>query len=189
MPEVPLQLTGGTDRTAWTRSRYAAALAALPPDTFGRERAAADMTAQWALETGWGRAERNFNVGNVRAFSDVPPFYLYRGLRWRAFASLSEAVAVTVALYQSARYADAWTRVGEGRPWFDAVLRAGWTDWTPEGSDEFVAVRARVGAITGAPTAGVVLSTTTTEPAVWPWVFGAAAVAALAFWWRDFDGW
>ncbi len=79
--------------------------------------------------------------------------------------------------------------MGQGRPWFDAVLRAGWTDWTPEGSDTFAAVRVRVGELVGAPSP----LTTWPEPAssssVWPWAFAAAGAAALAYFWEDLRGW
>ncbi len=82
---VPTSRTGGTDQTAWTRTRTAA-LQALGVDL----QTAVSVVAHWARETGWGRAEYNFNIGNIKdtaAWTGAAQV-LPDGLVYRAYADL-----------------------------------------------------------------------------------------------------
>lgn len=149
---VSAQHTGGADARAWTVSRFAALrdfLAARGLDAARAAAVAAAVVAHWARETGWGRSEWLYNVGNIKAFRGWTGLYqvLPDGLSYRAYQSLRDGVADTVALLESPRYRAAWDQLaadGDGARWYDAIMRAGWHPWAQESLDEYRAVRAMV---------------------------------------------
>jgi hypothetical protein len=70
--EVPRRQTGGHDKTAWAKQRYALLLALISqsgyvPDPAQQQEIALSLLAQWAHETGRGESEFNFNLGGWRA--------------------------------------------------------------------------------------------------------------------------
>lgn len=150
---VTAQRTGGTDAHAWTATRFSALrdflTAARGLDAARAAAVAAAVVAHWARETGWGRAEWLYNVGNIRAFHGWTGRYqvLPDGLSYRAYATLRDALADTVALLEAPRYRAAWDQLaadGDGARWYDALMRAGWHPWSQASVDEYRAVRATV---------------------------------------------
>lgn len=99
---VPLVNTGGAN---WRQTRLAAlARAGVTGEP------AISVLAQWDLETDGGRAEWNFNVGNVRPVpgSDQPRVNLGAVGFFRAYATVDEGVRSYLALVQSGRYTPCW---------------------------------------------------------------------------------
>lgn len=149
---VPTRATGGTDPVAWTRSRYDAlrsAMAAVDDRNVYRDAAAAAIVAHWARETGWGRAEWNFNVGNIKAFNNWTGLYqrLADGLLYRAYPDIGSGIADTLTLLRSSRYRAAWDYLlstGDGRGWYDRLMHAGWHPWSEAALTEFDSIRNRV---------------------------------------------
>lgn len=105
---VPKHVTGEGSQEAWARARLAAlALHGITGDV------ALSIVAQWALETAYGSAEWNYNVGNVIATSTTEPqVKLDAGAGnpayYRAYNSLDEAVASYIALVSGQHYAECW---------------------------------------------------------------------------------
>ncbi len=169
---------------AWVVTRHAA----LVRDLLGRgvpfERAwamAIAIVAHYVRECGWGRAEWNYSVGNVRWTRGYPKAHLLDGgddaepRPYRAFDTLAEGVADAVRLamggpkndaHPNGIYAPAWAHLlGGGDPvrWYDMLMRAGWHPWSQKGLDEFRNILGTVRGYVGTkPPAG-----------------GAAALAAL----------
>lgn len=145
--------TGGADAVAWTRSRWGAlrdflAARGMPPQLAAR--VAADVVTHWADETGWGRSEWLYNVGNIKAYRGWSGAYqvLPDGLSYRAYQSLRDGIADTVALLEAPRYAAAWAALtregGDGRAWMDALMHAGWHPWSQAALDRYTSERATV---------------------------------------------
>lgn len=150
--EVPARQTGGRDAHAWTRSRYAAAVAALRAlglDDATARRVAIALVAQWARETGWGRAEWGFNVGNVKASNWAGDYHrLSDGSYYRSHATLEDGVRDAINLHRSSRYRDAFNYlVSSGDPvgWYDRIMRAGYHPWSQAALTEMGSIAARVG--------------------------------------------
>jgi hypothetical protein len=125
----PKRLTGfGGDWAAWTKSRVDAALHALKElPLLDPESVAYSVVAHWAIETGWGSAEYNFNVGNIKARAGEP--YVTRGEgRFRAYDSLNEGISAYADLLR-ARYTEC---IGllmanpESAAWYDCLGRKGY---------------------------------------------------------------
>jgi hypothetical protein len=146
---VPATHTGNVGAAPWVRSRLAAleALGVQPA-------AAVSVVAHWARETGWGRSEYGFNIGNIQ---DSPAWtgarqQLADGLWYRAFPSLAAGVRSTHALLLAPRYLPAWTYLqttGDGLGWYDRLMRAGWHPWSQTALDEYRQIRARVASLAG----------------------------------------
>jgi hypothetical protein len=98
---VPLVGTGGG--ASWARTR----LAALERHGVTGE-IALSVLAQWAHETDSGRAEWNFNVGNLRPVGNQPRIDLGPAGFFRAYGTLDEGVSAYLALVQSGRYTPCW---------------------------------------------------------------------------------
>ena len=98
--EVPRTLTGGQPLAQWFAERFGLALEVLGPNVpADRLRAIAlAVVAQWAHETGRGRAEFCFNMGGWRARKSDPYFVARDVLtgqekfRWTAYPDLPNAV-------------------------------------------------------------------------------------------------
>lgn len=97
---VPLVNTGGAN---WRQTRLAALARAGVTGEL-----AISVLAQWDLETDGGRAEWNFNVGNVRPVGDQPRVHLGAVGFFRAYATVDEGVRSYLALVQSGRYTPCW---------------------------------------------------------------------------------
>lgn len=182
---VPATRTGQTSRSradqdAWIRSRHAALYAEMKrrgvPNAWNL---AVFPVAHWGEETGWGHAEYNFNIGNIRSRGQCPTAHLIQGSDdsvprpYCAYGSLAEGVARTFDLILAPRYAPAWqylTSTGDGIGWFDRLLRAGWHPWSQASMNSFRSEQARVSRVVG------------TEPATsfWPYVATAAILIGAA---------
>ena len=213
VPAGALMVPTGRDlgREGWIRTRHAAAVRALvrrglPPALAWW--AAMALVGQWADETGWGRAEWDYALGNIRATPAwTGPVHYLQGsddaqpAPYRAYASLDAGVEDAVRLaVDGARYAPAFHallasgRAGgpyvvatEGRAvafpidvvrWHADLTRAGWHPYSEASQDTFRSTVTRVAQTVGAPPP---------EPpsrALPALAGGAAAAAALAAWWR-----
>jgi hypothetical protein len=148
---VQTRHTGGTDAHAWTRTRVAAAqqvLAAQGYDAATARRLAVALVAQWARETGWGRAEFNYAVGNIKASNWQGDYHrLSDGSYYRAYPTLNEGVADAIRLHRSGRYREAWEYlVAHADPvgWYDRIMRAGYHPWSQEALSDMSSIAARV---------------------------------------------
>ncbi|MEI7447947.1 MAG: hypothetical protein WCK28_23870 [Burkholderiales bacterium] len=152
MNYIPAVRTGGTDAVAWTRTRWSAARDFLAAQGYDAARAAsmaAAVVAQWARETGWGRSEWGYNVGNVKGYQGWPGTVqrLPDGLTYRAHATLRDGVASVIGLLEGTRYRAAWdqlARDGDAVLWYRGIIAAGYHPMTPEALSEYASVRARV---------------------------------------------
>lgn len=114
--EVPQRATGGSN---WTLTRYQAAFDAvgkLLPDLDAEQlhEVAVSAVALWAVETGYGRMEWNFNVGNV---INVGSQQWFRnagdGRTYAAYPSLADAVDAWATLLRSSKYQNATVQLIE----------------------------------------------------------------------------
>jgi hypothetical protein len=138
----------------WALSRWRALRALLVadgmPDAVAR-RVAAAVVAHWARETGNGRAEWGYNVGNIKAYQgqwDGPWHRLSDGLDYRAYDALDAGIRDTLRLLRSGRYRGAWSYLVDGgtdRGWYDRLMRAGWHPWSSRALTEYADLRAMVG--------------------------------------------
>jgi hypothetical protein len=101
--EIPRAASaGGLDAQGWVTTRLLACVDYLVtlPELAGRpggnvQDIATDIVAHWALETNWGKAEFNFNLGGIHSGGGGPYFWaLDAGVRVRfvAWGSLAEGV-------------------------------------------------------------------------------------------------
>jgi hypothetical protein len=168
VPQIELVRTGGTDRVAWTRSRYLAVAKAIRDLGFSPEVAlgmAVALTAHYARETGWGGSEYNYAIGNIKAGNAITVTWTGDwqiepdGLPYRAYRTLEEGARGAVALASSGRYADAWEYLkttGDGVGWYDRLMRAGWHPWSEDALVEFRSITGTVsGRIAGIDTSEV----------------------------------
>lgn len=183
---VPLRRTGGSgsgaDRDAWIRSRHAALVAELVRRGMDRVQAwslAMAPVAHWGDETGWGRAEYGFNIGNIRAVGQCPNAHLLQGgddsvpRPYCDYPSLGAGVSATLNLILAPRYAAGWSLfVTDGDPvgWFERLLRAGWHPWSQASVDSFRSEYARVQRTVGADPGQ--------SSSLWAWA-GAGTVVLL----------
>jgi hypothetical protein len=97
---VAARVTGGRDAHAWASSRFAALRALVASDDEARA-----LLTHCAIETAWGAAEYQWNVGNIRPTkASERRFVLPKVGAFRAYGSLSEGVGAYVGLLR-ARYA------------------------------------------------------------------------------------
>lgn len=146
-------------RKAWVVSRHAAAVRHLvdlghPIDAAWR--IATAVVVHYAREDGWGRAEWNFSLGNIRWTQGWPRAHLLQGgddagpRPYRAYDSLAAGVADAVRLARTgpvrrggdARgiYAASWDFLaggGAGVDWYDKLMRAGWHPWSEAALAEY----------------------------------------------------
>ena len=180
---VPATYTGGNDRTAWIRSRHAAAVEALQRRGLSYTQAwwaAVALLGHWIRETGWGRSEHQFSVGNIRATSawNGRVQYLQGGddaapAPYRAYGSVAEGVENAVKLaVDSSLYRHAFQQLlasESGGPyvvnygtksvafpidapaWYSALAHAGWHPWTAEGMAEYRGTVIAAAQAVGAP--------------------------------------
>jgi hypothetical protein len=110
--------TGGA---TWRADRYAAlARAGITGEV------AHSIVAHWGFESGDGRGEWNYNVGNRMALPGEEGFHLDDGGGpgwYRSYANLDAGVADYLALIQGAHYTPAWTLL-QATPTDDAWIRA-----------------------------------------------------------------
>jgi len=128
LAHAPAAIGTGAGWPTWPRTRYAAALRALPPEVPDARRAdvALALVAHFDLETDGGNAEWGGNVGNIRRFpryapdgsvhGDAGPAQtLADGLPYRRYASPDDGVRDYVALVSHAGYArPVWLRLLAG---------------------------------------------------------------------------
>jgi len=100
---------------------------------------ALSVLAQWALETDTGRAEWNWNVGNIKPIpgSKEPRIDLGSAGFFRAYDSLEDGVAAYLSLVQNAHYAECWAKL-EADPLSDAWVRClGAKGYYPSSQDAY----------------------------------------------------
>lgn len=144
--EVQRTLTGGQPLTQWFNDRFGLALEVLAPNVPAeRLRAIAlAVVAQWAHETGRGKAEFNFNMGGWRA-RKTDPYFVARDVqtgrelyRWTAYPDLPNAVADQLRRLHD-RFPSAWARlVAEPNTsgWIEELGRKGYYVAPPGTSQE-----------------------------------------------------
>lgn len=190
---VPLRHTGGSgsaaDRDAWIRSRHAALVAELVRRGMDRARAwslAMAPVAHWGDETGWGRAEYDYAVGNVRNVGQCPLAHMLQGgddpvpRPYCAYRTLEEGVSATVNLLTAPRYASAWAYLqtsGDAVGWFERLLHAGWHPYSDASVASYRSEYSRVARTVGhdsSPGSGNAVSP-------WWWATFAVVVGAVTY--------
>ncbi len=179
---------GAAARRAWVESRHADAVAELLARGVPFDVAwdvAIPLVTHWARETGWGRSEWNYALGNIRASNwqgDV--HYLQGGddatrRPYRAYATRAEGLRDTFDLLTATRYrralgdltasVRAGTRnavtyggatfevVGDPVGWYAALMRADWHPYSDASLNDFRGVLKTVSGWVGrpSPTVGV----------------------------------
>lgn len=207
LPEVaPAGALNGTARgmtpAEWSRTRHAEAVRALQRRGLSLPLAwwaAMALVGHWAYETGWGRAEWDYAVGNIRATGWSGPVHYLQGSDdaeprpYRAYDTLADGIEDNIRLaVDNARYRPAFEGLlasqqggpylvrAEGREvyfpldvagWQGALTRAGWHPPSEASAATFRSTVTRVAQAVGAPPPEPV-------PAVVPIVVGGA-VASL----------
>jgi hypothetical protein len=115
------------------------------------------MVAQWTRETGHGRAEWWFNVGNIKGRGTPVPDgergwhgvvqRLADGKVYRAYDSVEDGIEDWLRLMEGPRaqgraglYTEAWrylVKSGDGPGWYARVLRAGYSPYSDGAVREF----------------------------------------------------
>lgn len=143
--------TGGTDRRAWVVSRGQALY-----DAFRRRglpvsvslAAAVGILPHAILETGWGRAEWNYNLGNIKCAGFDACTTQPDGLSYRAYRSAEEGTEAYVRLLEVARYRPALVYLlatGDGAGYYDRLMREGWTgQWSQASLDTYRSIARRL---------------------------------------------
>jgi hypothetical protein len=168
----PLTCTGRTtcrarsedtaqERAAWVRDRYARLAAAT-----GSPRVAAALLAHYVRETGWGRSEHNFALGNIRWTGTGPAFYQQgdddpQPRPYRAYEDAGDGVRDAVRLASSGRYAAGYQRLlagGSEAEWYSRLMQpadgvAGWHPYSDASLEEYVSILGTVRGILGLPAA------------------------------------
>lgn len=194
---------GAAARKAWVVSRHAGAVAELMARGVPFDVAwdvAVPLVTHWARETGWGRSEWNYAIGNIRAGrtwqGDV--HYLKGGddaepRPYRAYGSLAEGLRDTFDLLTNTRYrgalaaltasvragekndvtygGDTFAVVGDPVGWYAALMRAGWHPYSDASLNDFRGVLKTTSAWIGRPDA--------TNGLLWGLGVGAALLALL----------
>jgi hypothetical protein len=116
-------------------------------DAGASERVAAAMLAHYAIETANGRAEWNYNLGNVKWYAAPQRWFSLRGSDdpavGGAYLSLPSLAAGARAMVRQAsigHYRDAWARVNAGGSeleWYRDLMLAGWHPYSDAGLDGF----------------------------------------------------
>lgn len=142
MAEVPAQKTSPGTRDAWRPSRYSALVDGLllkglsMPDA---QRVGLMLLPLVARETGWGNAEYNFNVGNLRpsAYGRVAPpapgwhgdYNVRTHGQYRAYDTLVNGTYDFLRLLTTSRYNPAYQHLvstGDVAGFYEQLIRAGY---------------------------------------------------------------
>ncbi|MBL8605188.1 MAG: glucosaminidase domain-containing protein [Myxococcales bacterium] len=175
----------GTERSAWIVSRHRALVLVLTGEGMDAAvawRVATAVLAQWGLETGWGRSEWNYDLGNIRALGWWGLFHILTdGYDYRAYRSLDEGVRAQLSLLRAQRYAAAWQRLvagGSADAWYSDLMHAGWNPWSEATLQTYRGCYTRVANTVGGVPAdiGAYLGG---EVSVAGWLLGAAALIAV----------
>lgn len=158
-PEIVPRFHTTPGRDAWLRTRREALRAALarryPADVAAR--VSLDMLAQLYRETGAGRAEWNFNAGNIKCSGVPDPPHLpgwhnqchdLARFRYRSYGTLVDGIADYVDLLHASRYKPALRGLIE-RPasiessvrWYAETERAGYNPWSAQSEREYRSIR------------------------------------------------
>jgi len=139
-PGPPLPLPGPTTvpkvntgfGATWGHDRLAAlARAGIDGDV------ALSILALWDVETGGGKGEWNWNVGNVRPVGSQPRVNLGAVGDFAAYPSLDAGVAAFLALVEGGRYASSWAAL-QANPTSDAWVRGlGAAGYYEESADQY----------------------------------------------------
>jgi len=133
---VPSVQTGGNDTPLWLATRRPLFRHELLPWLCGWHEAAAMLSfvfvAHSRNETGAGRAEHNYNLGGIRAFSSQSfEAFVRSGLSWRSYRSLRDGVRgyLSTMLGNEARRSACFAYLdhGDGARWYrEAILGTGY---------------------------------------------------------------
>jgi hypothetical protein len=127
--EVAKFLSGNLDEKAWAGSRWRACVVALDERgvTGDTSEIAARIVAHWAIETDWGRAEFNYNLGGIHAYEGVDWFASRDAdvpTHFAAWHTLQDGVRGYLDLLQH-HYADCWGELVDttapARSWYDCL--------------------------------------------------------------------
>lgn len=137
------------DVATWAKKRYQAAhdyLLGLGFDEGHAHDMALSALAHWALETGSGAQESNFNVGNIHASGDDPWFQSgdtdtsgqgYQA-KFASYPNLASAVKAYFALLQGSTYTACWQKLQqapEEADWYKCLGQNGYYAATLKGKD------------------------------------------------------
>lgn len=134
---------GITDNKSWTRARLAQLRETLdahrwPADESKRDAVARALLSQWAIESGFGKSEWNYNLGGWKAGKSRPAVLLRNGTtgkreRWEAWPTVHASMADHVE-----RLRTRWPKVAamlEADPsstaWVEALGRGGYYEEPP----------------------------------------------------------
>ena len=127
---------------AWVESRFRALV-----DAGASERTAAALLAHYAIETANGRAEWNYNLGNVRWYAAPQRWFPLRGSddpagggAYLSLASLASGARAMVRQASIGGYRAAWARLNAGgseTEWYKDVMLAGWHPYSDRGLQEY----------------------------------------------------
>jgi hypothetical protein len=163
-------------RRAWVRTRHVAIVRAIMSRNVPFEaawRMGLALVAHYVRECGWGRAEWNWSLGNIRWTRGWPKAHMLHGgddtepRPYRAYDSLEAGAEDAVRLastgpknaaHPNGIYAPSWAKLldgGDAVQWYDGLVRAGWHPWSQAGIDEFRSIYGTVRGWCGeAPPAG-----------------------------------
>lgn len=146
MIEVPVRRTYPGSRAAWVDSRFRALVYAFLDRGLPLEiamNAALALLSHLVRESGWGRAEWNYNVGNIKC-SGGECHKLNDGKYYRSYKSLDEGVSDYVRLLENARYRHAMgylITTSDGVGWYDRLMRSGYHPWSRDALEEFGSIQ------------------------------------------------
>ena len=201
----------GLSREQWIQTRHAAAVDDLVRRGMDSALAwyiAMALVAHWAHETGYGNAEWDFALGNIRADAAwTGRVHYLRGADdaapapYRAYDSLAEGVADAVRLaVDGPRYRPAfaallassetgpYTTAASGRTvslpidavqWYADLTRAGWHAYSEESQAIYRSTLTRVAETVGSPPQSSPIVVAGSL------AIGALAAAASLAWWRS----
>lgn len=173
---VPLTRTGTptanpttAERRAWVRSRHRELVAVLRRRLgvpLGRAWwAAVAILTHWALESGWGKSEWNYNVGNIRADERCGSAgsHLLQGgddghpRPYRAYRTMEDGVGDTFELLLKRRYARVTFEllgvldVGDAVAYYRDLMHAGWHPYSDAALTQYRGVYTTVAGWVGEP--------------------------------------
>lgn len=146
-----VQRTGETDRDAYYLNRYWALVNVL--NGAGYPMRVAGLMARMVLpqlvrETGTGRYEWNYNIGNIKGSTRWGQHRLTDGQYYRSYPTLVAGVADYLRLISTGRYRAAWDGALSGRTngaqWYAALMNAGYNPYSDEGLAEWVQLDSQI---------------------------------------------
>jgi hypothetical protein len=129
----PAHANTAEGRAAWTHY----IVAGLERNGLSR-RAAILVATHLAIETGWGQASWNNNLGNIKFYGNDGPFYVLRDNlqftdRYVSYPSIEAGLGGYLTLLKKPLYAAAWSKLLAGDiAWYTALGLAGYFEGPPD---------------------------------------------------------